>query len=189
MKLPDVPTFLDFEASSLAIDSYPIEVAWNDAAGKIESYLISPAGVANWTDWDMQAQALHGITRKELLAHGKTPAWVCQRIRECLAGRTLYSDNPDYEEMWLTTLFAAAGAADNPTLEMESLESGKFAIEHVDELLIQTVCRGMTRGRAKCLYKIDLMKHEARQLVAGIHRAGWDVEYLVKLWRLTVKHS
>ena len=40
-----IPSFIDFEASSLTVKSYPIEVAWNLEDGTIESHLISPAGV------------------------------------------------------------------------------------------------------------------------------------------------
>lgn len=42
--------FLDFEASSLAKLSYPIEVAWVFEDGASETHLIQPA--PQWTDWD-----------------------------------------------------------------------------------------------------------------------------------------
>jgi hypothetical protein len=46
--------FLDFEASSLAKDSYPIEVGWVFEGGTgAESWLIRPA--PDWTDWDPNA--------------------------------------------------------------------------------------------------------------------------------------
>ena len=37
-----MPRFLDIEASSLSNTSYPIEIAWSDGQGNIESYLINP---------------------------------------------------------------------------------------------------------------------------------------------------
>ena len=42
--------FLDFEASSLSKDSYPIEVGWAGEDGSTEAHLIRPA--PDWTDWD-----------------------------------------------------------------------------------------------------------------------------------------
>jgi hypothetical protein len=36
-------TFLDFEASSLSDESYPVEVAWVFEDGHAESHLIRPA--------------------------------------------------------------------------------------------------------------------------------------------------
>lgn len=47
--------FLDFEASSLSKQSYPIEVAWVFEDGRSEEYLIRPAPI--WTDWDSAAEA------------------------------------------------------------------------------------------------------------------------------------
>lgn len=35
--------------------------------GTVESYLISPAGVKKWTDWDIKAEKVHGITREDLV--------------------------------------------------------------------------------------------------------------------------
>jgi len=36
-----MPRFLDIEASSLSNISYPIEIAWSDEKGNIESHLIN----------------------------------------------------------------------------------------------------------------------------------------------------
>ena len=54
--------FLDFEASSLAKDSYPIEVAWVFEDWASEAHLIRPA--ARWTDWDTGAERMHGFSTK-----------------------------------------------------------------------------------------------------------------------------
>ena len=48
--------FLDFEASSLSDDSYPIEVGWVFEDGRTEAHLIRPAPA--WTDWDPAAEAI-----------------------------------------------------------------------------------------------------------------------------------
>lgn len=56
-----LPTFIDFEASSLRDTSFPIEVAWNNGT-EIESYIIRPA--FDWSDWDYNAEGLHGLSRE-----------------------------------------------------------------------------------------------------------------------------
>lgn len=47
--------FLDFEASSLAERSYPIEVGWVFEDGAGEAHLIRSA--PEWTDWTIAAEA------------------------------------------------------------------------------------------------------------------------------------
>lgn len=84
-----MPTFIDFEASSLSPDSYPIEVAWNHSDGSVENHLISPADVSEWTDWSVRLQEVHGLTRRELIERGKSPSWVSQRMKESITADPL----------------------------------------------------------------------------------------------------
>jgi len=59
-----MPRFLDIEASSLSNSSYPIEIAWSDENENIESYLINPELIEEWTDWDFYSEhEIHGISR------------------------------------------------------------------------------------------------------------------------------
>ena len=60
--------FLDFEASSLSDESYPIEIGWAGEDGSTEQHLIRPA--PGWTDWSATAEAVHRIERDQLLAEG-----------------------------------------------------------------------------------------------------------------------
>ena len=57
---------LDFEASSLADRSYPVEVASVFEDGASEAHLIAPA--PDWTDWDVASERIHGIARETLVA-------------------------------------------------------------------------------------------------------------------------
>jgi hypothetical protein len=167
-----IPTFLDFEASSLGSASYPIEVAWNRADGSIESYLITPASIPKWTDWNPAAEQLHGITRAHLLAVGHAPAWVCKRMNEQLAGQTVYSDDPDFDGMWLAELFAVSWG-----------NVPSFTLAKVGPLLLDMI--GLEQSaRTSGLVTLEALKAEARKQVSPRHRAGWDVQYLVELWRL-----
>lgn len=165
------PAFLDFEASSLASASYPIEVAWSLPDGSIESHLISPASIARWTDWSPKAERLHGLSRAQLLTEGQSPAWICRRLNEQLAGQMVYTDAPDYDRTWLDELFAACWAG-----------APNFTLASADELLIGMLVQRFA-NRADAVRGLAAIKNEVRQRLQQRHRARWDVDYLVELWR------
>ena len=98
--------FLDFEASSLANRSYPIEVAWVFQSGRSESHFIAPA--PNWTDWDDRAEAIHRITREMLAAEGERHDQVARRMIEALTGHDLFASAPSWDGKWLSALLRAA---------------------------------------------------------------------------------
>ena len=174
--MTNLPAFLDFEASSLSSGSYPIEVAWSLADGSIESHLISPSGIETWTDWSVLSEKVHGIPRDELLAHGKSPEWICNRMNQQLFGQTVYTDNPDYDGMWLVEMFSIVRGS-----------RLKFRLGLVDELLFSRIYPNPA-SRAAAMDKIRGMKEEARRRVGGQHRARLDVQYLMELYRI-VKES
>jgi hypothetical protein len=165
-------SFLDFEASSLSERSYPIEVGWSNPDGSIESHLISPAGIADWTDWDTEAEKVHGISRRELVAGGLAPHAVCDRMIDRLAGKTIYTDAPRFDGAWLSRLFLACRK-----------DKSGFNLRSIDDLLVELICPDLA-GRTQGLIKIGILKQEARRQNLKRHRAAWDVEYLVKLWEL-----
>jgi len=172
--MTQIPTFLDFEASSLSPHSYPIEVAWSLEDNTIEAHLISPAGIESWTDWDSAAEQVHTIPREQLLTDGKPPQFICNRMNEQLAGKLVYTDAPKFDGMWLSKLFSVCDGI-----------TPKFQLKHIDELLVSMICPGIA-GRTSGLIKIEELKREAREQKSTQHRASWDVEYLVLLWRLAL---
>jgi DNA polymerase III epsilon subunit-like protein len=99
--------FLDFEASSLSDESHPIEIAWVFQDGRSESHLIAPA--PTWSDWDPASQAIHGISRAELLAAGEPHDAVATRMIEVLSGHDLHASAPSWDGKWLSVLLRAAG--------------------------------------------------------------------------------
>ena len=99
--------FLDFEASSLAKQSYPIEVAWVFADGRSETHLIRPA--PSWTDWHEDAEAIHHISRSTLLSAGEPHDVVAQRMIDVLAGHDLLASAPSWDGKWLSVLLRGAG--------------------------------------------------------------------------------
>lgn len=104
--MSDLPCVLDFEASGLGPESYPIEVAWSDPSGAVESHYIDPA--PDWDDWDPEAEAIHWISRDLLRDEGKPVGWVATRLNAVLAGRVVYCDAPAFDQFWLRRLFQAA---------------------------------------------------------------------------------
>ena len=166
-----LPIFLDIEASSLSSRSYPIEVAWNTPDGAIETQLISPAAIARWTDWSVQAEQLHGLPREVLHQEGKAPSWVGRRLNQQLAGHVVYSDDPEYDGIWLAELFAVSYGP-GPAFEVRS----------ADALLIRLLCPD--GGHAPGWERLAALKQCARHAVGGQHRAAWDVQYLVTLYKL-----
>jgi hypothetical protein len=99
--------FLDFEASSLAKRSYPIEVAWVFEDGASQSYLIRPA--PGWDDWDPRSEAIHHIPREALLREGTAHDEVARQMVAQLTGHDLCASAPSWDGKWLSTLLRAAG--------------------------------------------------------------------------------
>jgi len=99
--------FLDFEASSLAKRSYPIEVAWVFEDGRSEAHLIRPADA--WEDWDEAAEAIHHISHARLTAEGAGHDAVARRMVEQLSGHDLLASAPSWDGKWLSVLLRAAG--------------------------------------------------------------------------------
>jgi hypothetical protein len=102
--------FIDCEASSLDQGSFPIEIAWVDQAGLGESYLICPE--ADWTNWSLQSQKIHGISRKTLWQLGKPASFVARRVLAVLKNNILVSDNPAYDGYWLSMLLGTIQETD-----------------------------------------------------------------------------
>lgn len=99
--------FLDFEASSLARHSYPIEVAWVFEDGTSESHLIRPA--RGWEDWDEEAQAIHNIPREDLMRDGIRHDTLARRMVALLSGHDLTASAPSWDGKWLSALLRASG--------------------------------------------------------------------------------
>lgn len=164
------PCFIDCEASGFGSISYPIAVAWNDVTSVIHRVLIDPSGQATWTQWDPRAVAAHGLERAQLVREGLPPAEVMRQLAADLAGMQVFSDAPEYDGGWLETLARAAGV-DLP-----------FHLEHADELFI-----GALQQPDEMLYqtqlRLDRIKAELQKTRIAQHDPGYDVGWLVQIWR------
>ncbi len=101
-----MPTILDVEASGFGRGSYPIEVGFVLPDGRSHCLLIRPE--AEWLDWSLEAEQLHGISRVQLLQKGHSAYEVAQFLNEHLAGLTVYSDAWGNDQSWLALLFECA---------------------------------------------------------------------------------
>lgn len=99
--------FLDFEASGLHPDSYPLKVSicTLDDEDTYET-LIKPA--TYWNHWSFDAQDLHGIERDSLIREGRSPESVAADLNRLFAGKTLIADANE-DAFWMDVLFEAAG--------------------------------------------------------------------------------
>jgi len=170
-----LPRFLDIEASSLNVESYPIEIAWSNEFGDIECHLINPSTIEVWTDWDFYAEhEIHGISRALCQASGLHPQEICTLMNQSIkAGEIIYADGGRYDQNWLDVLYGAGS------------ECGfaNFKIVHSDVVMLPLL-KKIEPDNRKCWYLYDKLKAEARHAVKEQHRATVDVQYLIELWRL-----
>jgi len=169
-----MPRFLDIEASSLNDSSYPIEIAWSYPLGDIESHLINPYFIDNWTDWSFKSQQIHNISRKQLREEGISPRAMCTHmIKSISPGEIIYADGGIFDENWINVVF------------LEGLDAGvpPFTVKHSDTVMI-TLLEQIENDPIKRWKLYGDLKVEARKMVDGQHRAKVDVEYLIELWKL-----
>jgi hypothetical protein len=99
--------FLDFEASSLSKKSYPIEVAWIKENGEEFTALLRP--IRDWSDWSLEAEQIHGLSRERLRIEGQPVNEVAHGLVKDLSGHDLFASAPSWDGKWLSALLRAAG--------------------------------------------------------------------------------
>ena len=160
-----LPCFLDFEASGLDANSYPIEVAWSLPSEEVRCYLIQP--VHDWVEgaiWDNAAESLHGISFTSLKREGRDPTWLCQQMNAELNKHTVFCDGLSFDSFWLKRLFEVS--ADSPTFTLASM---------------QDYCFDLRLGARQ----YEILSSKARKRVGGKpHRADSDVRYLIELYKM-----
>jgi hypothetical protein len=146
--------FLDFEASSLNDDSFPIEVGWVFEDGREEAHLIRPAPA--WTDWDATAASIQGITRALLISRGEPHDVVARRLLDELAPHSVFVSAPSWDGKWLSVLLRAAGL---PRHAMRFRDS--------DEAMSEAARQGLAGSVAE-----PLLGEAADELVRSVRSAG-----------------
>jgi len=175
-----IPRFLDVEANSLSDTSYPIEIAWSDEQGNIESQLINPYAIEEWTDWDFYAQhEIHGISRAMCREEGVHPEEMCALMSQSInPGELIYADGGRFDVNWVDVLYGAGSR----------LGYAQFVVTHSDTVMLPLLMQVETDNKKRWqLY--EELKVEARNIVKEQHRAKVDVQYLLELWKLCLSLS
>lgn len=176
MLTPDLLTrtvFLDFEASSLAPDSWPIEIglSWLDGQGDVHTWdsLIRPA--PDWPEaaWSAQSAEVHGIPAADLAMAPPAPdvaAAALGRMRE----RVIVADSPSHDTAWLIRLLSTL-PPDTITWpavdDYDALTAGLFPAHALD-----WVYERLERTHAPHRAGPDSARL-ARGWAEGARRAGW----------------
>jgi hypothetical protein len=166
--------FLDFEASSLGDDSYPIEVGWVFEDGREEDHLIRPAPA--WTDWDEEAEAMHGISREALEAGGEPHEAVARRVLDELSTHAVYVSAPSWDGKWLSVLLRAGGF---PRHAMRFRDSDEAMMEAATAGLAPSIPASDLDAAAADLVESVRRKAAARPVS---HRALDDARQERDLW-------
>lgn len=153
-----VPIVIDIEASGFGRGSYPIEVGVALGDGSRHCYLVAPA--PGWTAWDESAEAVHGISRKQLADFGRPVAEVAAGLNALLRHRTVYSDAWSFDMSWLGKLFDEADVAQ------------AFRIADIADL--------MDEERRQRWHRIK--ESVMRELGVQRHRASIDAQVVQQTW-------
>jgi DNA polymerase III epsilon subunit-like protein len=116
-----VPAIIDLEASGFGRGSYPIEVGFALENREVHSFLIKPE--EDWTHWSEEAEAIHGISREQLINEGEDVKTIAIRMNDLLRGQTLYSDAWSFDSSWIGRMFDSAGIVQ------------RFRIETINKIL------------------------------------------------------
>jgi len=173
--------FLDFEASSLRKNGFPVEVGWVFEDGASEGHLIRPA--PGWTDWDAEAEAIHGISRERLGQEGTPHDEVARRMVEALSGHDLYASAPSWDGKWLSLLLRAAGL---PRHALRLRDTEVAQAESAAALLDTLLTPGEAAGAVR---EILAEVREEAERSAPRHRAVDDAEGELRRWREVVRRA
>jgi hypothetical protein len=97
--------FLDIEASSLAPDSWPVEIgwAWLGLDGiDVRSAVVAPRPAWNVSSWSEGAGRIHGLSLDRV--RRGWPADMVAAMTDSFAGFHTVSDNPAWDQLWLDRL-------------------------------------------------------------------------------------
>lgn len=145
--------FLDFEASSLEEDSFPIEVGIavaRDPASPPSSWSTLILPTSAWSSrghWSKASQRVHGISKEDLAA-GMTPRDVILELNAKLESETIvWCDGGAYDEMWLAKLAHAAKL--DPTFVLRDVVLIKQACPDLYAAAMANLARTATPHRAE----------------------------------------
>ena len=161
---------IDFEASSLDIGTYPIEVGvcrWLSPESQIEGWSTLIRPLPEWEangSWSPASQAVHGIQRAELET-GVTATEAIIALNTILAGHIAYCDGGSHDLHWARML--ARGSAVAPTFAIGDFDHLALCADQPGyRQLVRWLDRAPTRHRAR--------DDAERLMIALAHGFGLD---------------
>lgn len=153
---------IDLEASGLASESYPIEIAWACAdTGLNDCFLINPDSVPGWTYWDEFAEELHGIEQELLQQEGIAAEEACLRLNRALQGKQVVSDAVEYDGFWLRRMYQACGV--QPSFSLVGLDA-----------VLSSEQRIQYRFIARAQFRRHRAKQDVEDLISAIRTAKYE---------------
>lgn len=152
--------FLDFEASSLAADSWPVEIGLSSVSLEgVETWasLIRPRPTWSMDAWNPHSALIHGIPRTELDAAPSADEVATMALSR-MEGKILVSDAPEFEVRWLHRLLEGRVVEGIKIADFDHIAARRFESRTLD-----WVYEGLERRRAP-------------------HRAGPDSARLAGAW-------
>lgn len=98
--------------------SFPVEVGWF-AQNTFGHLIIDPSKHWDTSRWDVDAEAMHGLSVQMLSVKGIHPIKVAARLNQAFNGRVVFSDSPETDAEWLDDLHRIAKM--DRTYEIESI--------------------------------------------------------------------
>ncbi|NWF38536.1 hypothetical protein F3F96_05265 [Mariprofundus sp. NF] len=166
-------TILDFEASGLEEESYPIQVAWN-IGEKVTSFLLNPETAEGWDWWNSESELVHGIPRAFLIEHGHDVSYVASVMLEQLSERLVYSDAVSYDSFWCHRLFEASGV-------QEKLQWRDFWLR-INEERPDSIPSSTSWECGE--WRRQLKEEALRNVILPEHKADNDVRIRMEIFRL-----
>ena len=113
--------FIDFEASSLSIDSWPVAVAWakvngDEISSGMDIIRPMPDWIGgedrtvdmHWQGWSDVSADFHSLTKEQLLSDGLPATDVLADLENAFAGHLVFADS-GFDHDWLRQLAVGAG--------------------------------------------------------------------------------
>jgi len=163
--------FIDFEASSLSPQSWPIEVglAWLEGREvAVKSRLVCPRAHWDPADWDSKSEGVHGLPYSTVLSAGSNADVVSDWLLDIVQENTLISDAPEFDQRWLDRLL------DQPGPRVQDFD--------------QAVWDEFSNGGNPASSRVARV-YKAKASRPTTHRAGPDAADLAYAWRAGMPKS
>lgn len=149
MRMNPIRIVMDFEASA-QVQGYPIEVGvaftWKNGKITSGSKLIRHDPWLVDGVWSSEAQAVHKISKEEVLEKGCPPEEVCAWLNQTIGAQDAYADS-ELDLGWLQQLFDAARM--KPLFKMHHIADVIESADYVNETCLIDFTRGACSGTEK----------------------------------------